>query len=102
MLVPCGVQMAIPAGHVGLVCPRSGLSLKEGITVHNGPGVVDSGYRGEVGAILYNTDDRPKVINFGDRVAQMVIVPVVAVRPVEVESLDETERGVGGFGHTGK
>lgn len=101
-LVPTGVKAAIPEGYVGMVCPRSGLAAKNGITIVNAPGIVDSDYRGEIGVVLLNTDvNAPFHITAGDRIAQMVITPVVQVQLKEVDELDETERGADGFGHSG-
>lgn len=101
-LFPTGMHMAIPKGYVGLVCPRSGLALKDGLTVLNAPGIIDADYRGDVGVILINLGTKAKLIKNGDRVAQLVIVPYANdAQLTEVESLDETERGEGAFGHTG-
>lgn len=101
-LVGTGVAVALPAGTVGLVCPRSGLAARHGITVLNGPGIVDAGYRGEIKVTLHNTDaDQPFAVRAGDRIAQLVIVPVLASRPVAVDVLDTTARGQGGFGSSG-
>lgn len=102
MLVRIGWAAAIPKGYVGLICPRSGLSLKEGITVGNGPGVVDSDYRGEIGVILHNTGRNPFAIRGGDRIAQLVIVPVMEMQIKVVNDLDSTHRDENGFGSTGK
>ena len=101
-LVPTGLYMEIPVGYEGQVRPRSGLALKSGITVLNTPGTIDADYRGQVGVILINLSDKPFVINSGDRVAQLVIARCEQVEPVQVEVLSETERGAGGFGHTGQ
>ena len=101
--IATGLAMAIPAGYEGQVRPRSGLAAKNGITVLNTPGTVDSDYRGEVKVILYNSEShKPFEIKIGDRIAQMVIQAVPQVEFELVESLDETERGAGGFGSTGK
>lgn len=100
-LVPTGLFLALPAGFEAQVRPRSGLALKKGITVLNSPGTVDADYRGEVGVILVNLSNEPFVINDGERIAQMVIARHEQAEWVEVETLDETERGAGGFGHTG-
>lgn len=96
-----GVAVAIPRGYTGLVCPRSGNAKNKGLTVLNGPGVVDSGYRGEVGVVLYNSTDEDITISVGDRIAQMVIVPCLL--PVWEPSADlgETDRGDKGFGSSG-
>lgn len=99
-LIPTNIAIALPVGLALLVCPRSGLSAKSGVTVHNGPGVIDADYRGGIGVILHATE-RAFVVNPGDRVAQGVIVPVARAVFEEVDSLDETARGTGGFGSTG-
>jgi dUTP pyrophosphatase len=101
-LIPCGFAMQIPAGYEAQVRPRSGLSSKHGITLVNCVGTIDSDYRGEVKVPLINLGSAPHVIRRGDRIAQMLIAPVPAVRLVEVEELDDTHRGERGFGHTGK
>lgn len=100
-LIPTGIKIALPYGTVGLVCPRSGIAVKKGITVLNSPGVVDSGYRGDVGVILFNSGEDPFVVQRGDRIAQLVVLPVLHPSLEFVESLDDTERGEGGFGSTG-
>lgn len=100
-LVPTGLFMSLPEGFEAQVRPRSGLALKKGITVLNSPGTVDADYRGEVGVILINLSNEPFVINDGERIAQMVIARHEQAEWAEVETLDETERGAGGFGHTG-
>ena len=100
-LVKTGIKIAIPAGYVGLVHPRSGLALKSGITVLNTPGTIDAGYRGEIGVILFNTTSEDFDIAAGDRIAQLVIQHVSIASFEVVESLDETTRGAGGFGSTG-
>jgi dUTP diphosphatase len=98
-LVGTGLAVAIPDGYAGFVQPRSGLASKHGITIVNTPGLVDSGYRGELRVILLNTDAHvPFVVEPGMRIAQLVVVPVAGVEPVEVEELPESERGVRGFG----
>ena len=98
-VVSCGFAMAIPQGYAGLVIPRSGLAAQRGITVVNAPGLIDSGYRGEVKVVLMNLDlKEPFEIHVGDRIAQLMIVAAPAVMPVAVESLDDTQRGSGGFG----
>lgn len=102
VLVRTGIAVALPAGHVGLVCPRSGLALKHGIGVVNGPGVVDEDYRGEVGVVLVNHGDEPVTMTRGDRVAQLVVVPAPRMTVAIVETLDDTARGSGGFGSTGR
>ena len=101
-LVPTGLFMEIPVGYEGQVRPRSGLAIKSGITVLNSPGTIDADYRGEVKVILINLSDVDFVIKSGDRIAQLIIARCEQVEPVQVESLSETERGAGGFGHTGK
>lgn len=101
-LVSCGFALAIPQGYAGLVIPRSGLAARHGITVVNAPGLIDSGYRGEVKVILMNLDPKePFEVHVGDRIAQLMIVAAPAVAPVAVESLDDTQRGTGGFGSSG-
>lgn len=101
-LVPTGLAMALPAGFEAQVRPRSGLAAKHGVTVLNTPGTIDADYRGEVKVILINLGDDPFEISRGDRIAQMVIAPVLQADIVEVEALSETERGSGGFGSTGR
>jgi dUTP pyrophosphatase len=100
-LVKTGIKIAIPYGYVGLVHPRSGLALKSGITVLNAPGTIDSGYRGEVGVILYNTTDSYFEVQAGDRIAQLVVQKVETVEFNAVDALTESDRGEGGFGSTG-
>lgn len=101
-LVPTGVAIALPPGHVGLVHPRSGLAHRHGLSVVNTPGTVDAGYRGEIKVLLINHDPaEPVVLRRGDRIAQLVVQRVERARFVEVESLDETTRGSGGYGSTG-
>ena len=101
-LIPTGLHIALPAGYEAQVRPRSGLALKHGLTVLNSPGTIDADYRGQICVILINLSDKPFIINSGDRIAQMVIAKCEQVEPVQVEVLSETERGAGGFGHTGK
>lgn len=101
VLVPTGLSMALPAGYEAQVRPRSGLALKHGITVLNTPGTIDADYRGEVGIILINQSAEPFTIHDGDRIAQMVVARCEQAECVGVESLDDTERGSGGFGHSG-
>lgn len=101
-LVPTGLKIALEPGWEAQVRPRSGLALKHGITCLNSPGTIDSDYRGEVGVILANLGQEPFVIRRGERIAQMVIAEVGQARIVEVETLDETVRGAGGFGSTGR
>lgn len=100
--VGTGVAIALPAGYVALVVPRSGLAAKHGITVVNTPGTVDAGYRGEIKVILLNTDaTEPYAIAIGDRIAQLLVLPVTRARFIPVDRLPGTERGDGGFGSTG-
>ena len=101
-LVPTGLFIALPAGYEAQVRPRSGLAIKKGIGVLNSPGTIDADYRGEICVILVNLSNEAFVINDGDRIAQMVVAKHETVEWVPVEVLDETERGAGGFGHTGK
>ena len=100
-LIPTGVAVAVPDGYVGLVCPRSGLS-KYGVTVANAPGVVDSGYRGELMVRLTTTSKTPYRVNFGDRIAQLVLLSIARPTITIVNSLKDTERGTNGFGSTGR
>ena len=101
-LIPTGLYLEIPEGYEGQVRPRSGLAIKYGITVLNTPGTIDADYRGELKQILINLSDQPFVINNGDRIAQIIFARCEQAEMVEVEELSETERGAGGFGHTGK
>ena len=101
VIVPSGIQIALPDGFEGQVRPRSGLALKEGIGILNSPGTIDSDYRGEIQIILYNTGDTPFTVRRGMRIAQLVIAPVVKAQFVLVDNLSATVRGSGGFGHTG-
>ncbi len=101
-LVPTGFAIALPEGYEAQVRPRSGLALRHGIVLPNAPGTIDADYRGEVQVILMNLGDEPFRIQRGDRIAQLVVAPVTSVSWNEVESLDETDRGAGGFGHTGQ
>ena len=100
-LVPTGLAVAIPEGHAGFVVPRSGLALQKGVTVLNAPGLIDSGYRGELKVLLINHGAETATIARGERIAQLVIQPVASVTLVEVERLPDSARGVGGFGSTG-
>ena len=100
-IVSTGLYIALPEGYEAQVRPRSGLALKHGITVLNSPGTIDSDYRGEIGVLLINLSDTPFVINAGERIAQMVVARHEQVELIEVEELDDTERGAGGYGHTG-
>jgi dUTP pyrophosphatase len=99
--VPTGWAMELPSGHEGQVRPRSGLALRHGVTVANAPGTIDSDYRGELVVLLVNLGREPFVIRPGDRIAQLVVAPVVRVDVEEVDGLSDTTRGGGGFGHTG-
>ncbi len=100
--VPTGIAVEIPPGQAGLVLPRSGLAARHGISVVNAPGLIDSGYRGEIRVLLLNTDrEQPFELAAGDRIAQLVLVRVELPAPVEVSSLDDSERGAGGFGSSG-
>jgi len=101
-LIPTGIAIALPTGYEAQVRPRSGLALKHGIGMVNAPGTIDSDYRGEVGVLLVNLGQHDFVISRGDRIAQLVIASYTRVTWVKQDSLDETERGTGGFGHTGK
>lgn len=101
-LIPTGLYIALPKGYEAQVRPRSGLALKHGISVLNTPGTIDADYRGEIGVILVNLSKEPFVINPGERIAQMVIAKHETIEWEEVESLDVTARGAGGFGSTGK
>ncbi|MBE0416274.1 MAG: dUTP diphosphatase [Coriobacteriia bacterium] len=101
-LVPTGIAVAIPEGYAGFVQPRSGLAVRHGLTLVNTPGLIDSHYRGEIKVIAINLDpETPITIARGDKIAQLVIQPVARVELVEVETLDQTTRGEGGFGSTG-
>lgn len=100
-LIPTGLHIALPEGHEAQVRPRSGLALKHGLTVLNAPGTIDADYRGEVGVVLINLSADDFVINDGERIAQLVIARYEQADLVVVEELDETERGEGGYGHTG-
>ncbi len=102
-VVGTGLRVAIPFGYCGLVLPRSGLARNHGITCLNSPGLVDAGYRGELAVLLVNTDPAADyTVRRGDRVAQLVVVGFAALRFLEVADLDESERGVAGWGHTGR
>lgn len=102
-LVPTGIAIALPsAEYVALVFARSGLGIKKGVCLSNGVGVIDSDYRGEIGVGLVNLGDAPYTVQPGDRIAQLMVVPVVQPTLTVVETLDETERGAGGFGSTGR
>ncbi|MBE6622330.1 MAG: dUTP diphosphatase [Ruminococcaceae bacterium] len=100
--IPTGIAIALPdASAVAVVCARSGLALKRGLGLANGIGVIDSDYRGELFVALINNDDKPQVIENGERIGQLMILPVIAAQYVVAEELDETARGAGGFGSTG-
>ncbi len=101
-LIPTGVSIALPEGYVAFVVPRSGLATKHGITIVNSPGTVDAGYRGELKATLLNTDaSEPYSISAGDRIAQLIVMPVSRARFIPVDELPDSQRGAGGFGSTG-
>lgn len=101
-MIPCGISVAIPTGHAGLVIPRSGLAAKHGISIVNAPGLIDSGYRGELKVILVNLDAHtPFTIARGDRIAQLVVIETPVVSLSEADELSETDRGTGGFGSSG-
>lgn len=100
-LIPTGLHIALPEGYEAQVRPRSGLALKHGLTVLNAPGTIDADYRGEIGVVLINLSQEDFVINDGERIAQMVIARHEQADFIVVEELDETERGEGGYGHTG-
>lgn len=101
-LIPTGLFISLPKGYEAQVRPRSGLAIKKGVTVLNSPGTIDADYRGEICVILINLSKEPFVIEDGERIAQMVIARHEQAEWEEVQVLDETERGAGGFGHTGK
>ncbi|MGD0741730.1 MAG: dUTP diphosphatase [Acidimicrobiales bacterium] len=102
-LVPTGQAVAIPPGHAGLVLARSGLAIRHGVSCLNAPGLIDSGYRGEIRVVLVNTDPHERyTVHRGDRVAQLVIISVEAARFIAAEALPGSERGPGGFGHSGR
>jgi dUTP pyrophosphatase len=101
-VVPTGLRVEIPAGFEMQIRPRSGLALKHGISLPNTPGTIDSDYRGPLGVALINLGPEPYVIRHGDRIAQMIVAPVIQVEFQVVEALSDTSRGVGGFGSTGK
>lgn len=101
-LIPTGLRMAVPQGYEVQIRPRSGLALKQGVSIPNAPGTIDSDYRGTVGVILINLGTEPVQIAHGDRVAQMVVAPVVQAQFQVVATLNDTARGSGGFGSTGK
>jgi len=101
-LVPTGISLALPPGYEGQVRPRSGLASKHGVTVLNAPGTIDADYRGEISVLLINHGDAPFAISRGERIAQMVVAPVLRAELVPVAALPSTERGGGGFGSTGR
>lgn len=101
-LIPTGIHMAIPAGYEAQIRPRSGLALKHGISMVNAPGTIDADYRGEIGVIMINLGQQPFTVNDGERIAQMALNKIGQIEWQPVETLDETKRGSGGFGHTGK
>lgn len=101
VLIPTGFKMALPEGYEAQIRPRSGLAFKNGITMLNSPGTIDSDFRGEVMVLAINHGEEPFTVHFGDRIAQMVIAPVYQVMVEEVSELPETQRGSGGFGSTG-
>jgi dUTP pyrophosphatase len=101
-LVPTGLFMELPAGYEAQLRPRSGLAIKQGLTLLNTPGTIDADYRGEIKVIIINLSNEPQTIAPGERIAQMVIAPVTRVTLAPVEILTTTDRGHGGFGHTGK
>jgi len=101
-LVPTGIMVSIPEGYEGQIRPRSGLALREDILIPNSPGTIDSDYRGELKVIIWNLGKKDFIIKKGDRIAQLVIVPVVRADFVVMDELGETNRASGGFGHTGK
>lgn len=100
-LIKSGIAMAIPEGYMGIVTPRSGLSIKNGITVTNSPGIIDSDYRGDIGTVIQNTETDSFEVKEGDRISQLTLIPIVRGILEEVAELPETVRGEGGFGHTG-
>jgi len=101
-IIPTGLFIALPEGFEAQLRPRSGLAIKHGLTLLNSPGTIDADYRGEIGVILVNLSSEPFVINDGERICQMVIAPFAKAGWQQETSLDDTERGEGGFGHTGK
>ncbi len=101
-LIPTGLFIELPVGYEAQVRPRSGLALRHGVTVLNSPGTIDADYRGEIGVILVNLSDREFTVNDGDRIAQMIIASHVRAELIETEEIGMTERGAGGFGHSGR
>lgn len=102
ILVPTGLYIELPEGYEAQIRPRSGLAVKHGISIVNSPGTIDADYRGEIGVILINLSDEDFIIRNGDRICQMVISKHETAKFIEVDNLNETSRGSGGFGHTGK
>ena len=101
--VPTGIAVELPAGHAGLIVPRSGLAAKQGISIVNAPGLIDEGYRGELQVLLLNTDlSRAVTLEAGERIAQLVVIPVALLTPLEVGSFSESSRGEQGFGSSGR
>lgn len=101
-MVGCGIALEVPEGHAALVLPRSGIAARHGIALVNSPGLIDSGYRGEVRVLLLNTDrEQPFIVETGARIAQLLLTPFTEAAPVEVADLSESERGSGGFGSSG-
>ncbi|MBD3184007.1 dUTP diphosphatase [Candidatus Poribacteria bacterium] len=100
-IIPLGIKIAVPDGYEAQIRPRSGLAARNGIGLLNSPGTIDSDYRGEIKVIMFNFGDKPFTINRGDRIAQMIIAQVIKVRLMKTDDLDDTQRGSGGFGHTG-
>jgi len=101
-LIPTGIHIALPPGYEAQIRPRSGLALHHGIGMVNSPGTIDSDYRGEIGVILINWGSEPFTIHRGDRIAQLIVAPVAHIEWEECDQLPDTERGTGGFGHTGR
>ena len=101
-LIPTGLYLELPAGYEAQIRPRSGLAIKKGITILNSPGTIDADYRGEICIILINLSTEDFIVNDGERICQMVIASHIQAELVEVQELGDTERGAGGFGHTGK
>jgi dUTP pyrophosphatase len=100
-MVPTGIAVAVPEGHVGLIAPRSGLAVRHGISLVNSPGILDAGYRGEIHVVMINQATEPFSFERGDRIAQLIVVPFATQHYVVVDELPSTERGSGGFGSTG-
>lgn len=100
-LIPTGIHIALPTGYEAQIRPRSGLAIKHGITMLNSPGTIDADYRGQIQVIIINHGQEDFTIKRGDRIAQMVVAPVTHITWIEYDHLDETQRGAGGFGHTG-